>query len=170
MSAGTALSTFRTALSSTGLRFGVKGLAVDLVPLSRPEHGLSDTIMGMTHSSFDGARWDHRVKISKYVPEFLFGAVLAHELGHVWIANSRFEIAPTHEQSEGICELFAHIWLLASGFDAQTERWVAQTVKRRDAYGKGYRWAASAFGVHRSPSVQANIADHFGAKGRNKPR
>ena len=162
--AASALTQFRTVLLSSGLKIGVSKLAVDLVPLSRSDHGTSSSVVGLTHSSHDGRSWNHRVKISKHVPDYLFGAVMAHELGHIWIAQSEFDRAPSREQQEGMCELFAHLWLNAWGAHRQTRRWAQQLNVRADEYGRGYRWAVKTFGIADGASVQSEIRRYFGTK------
>lgn len=163
--AASALARFRSVLHSSGLRIGVSKLAVDLVPLSRSGHGVSSSVVGLTHSSHDGRSWNHRVKISKHIPDYLFGAVMAHELGHVWVARSEFIREPTHEQHEGLCELFAHVWLNAWGSPRQTTRWARQMDVRADEYGRGYRWALETFGIGDGAQVQARISRYFGTVG-----
>jgi hypothetical protein len=165
----TALSSTRGRLKTLGVRIGISELAVELVPVTRKDQGLSDSVLGLAHSSFDGHEWNHRVKIRRFVPEFLFGAVLVHELIHVWIARSELNLPPTHEQEEGICELFAKIWLESDPNAVSARRWTRNAETRTDAYGRGYRWAAAQFGSNPPQRLQRAVASHFGGQARRQP-
>ena len=79
------------------------------------------------------------------LPAEYFAATYAHELGHAWLFQQRFlQLPPLVE--EGICELFAHLWL-----QKRPGGWSDYLIYSKErssdpVYGEGYRAAVRSLG------------------------
>ena len=74
------------------------------------------------------------------LPAESFAATYAHELGHVWLFQQHFPELPLQVE-EGICELFAHLWLINN-----PGPWSDYLIHLKErstdpVYGEGYRIA-----------------------------
>lgn len=143
-----------TVLRTMGMRIGIDGLNVDLVPITRPDENISPDVLGVAHNVFDGISWSHHVKVQRFLPEHRFGATLVHEIGHVWLARLGGPDTFSADQQEGICELFAHLWMRHYGCGEALARWESTTIRRNDGYGKGYRWAVARYGLGHAGAIQ----------------
>ncbi len=85
-----------------------------------------------------------------------FGATVAHEIGHAWLAQrGARDLAPPLE--EGVCELFAGAWLKRqeSGFAAALRR---SALKNPDpVYGAGYRMVRDSVVSHGITAVLDSV-------------
>lgn len=74
----------------------------------------------------------------KGLPEELFCAVIAHELGHAWLRMSKVDSLSQLDE-EGFCEMLSFLWL--SEEDSQARRFYADRIAENDdpIYGAGFR-------------------------------
>lgn len=72
------------------------------------------------------------------MPQALFEAVGAHEVGHVWLAQHGI-VGLTERDAEGFCELLAHRYLTAQG--GAEHAFYARRIAENDdpVYGDGFR-------------------------------
>lgn len=85
------------------------------------------------------------------LPGTVFGAVLAHEMGHAWLAGC----PPVHRSSaeeEGICELLASWWLEHRGGPLARHALWRMRENPDPVYGGGFR-AASSRADGRAPAA-----------------
>jgi hypothetical protein len=97
------------------------------------------------------------VRVLRGLPVFVFGCVVAHELGHAWLAQ--FDSRPTDPVvEEGFCELVSYAWLNRSGTPyAQELR--EQIRKNPDSvYGNGFRAVQTAVRRHGLATVLESMS------------
>ena len=84
------------------------------------------------------------------LPTESFAATYAHELGHVWLFQQHFPKLPLQVE-EGICELFAHLWLVNNP-GSWSDYLIHLKERSTDPiYGEGYRIALRSL-RHMSPA------------------
>lgn len=101
------------------------------------------------------------IEIARGLTTTHFGATLAHEIGHAWLAQRGAPDLPPPLE-EGVCELFAGAWLKrrSSGFAAALRD---STLKNPDpVYGAGYRMVRDSVVSHGI----AVVLDSVCARGR----
>lgn len=82
------------------------------------------------------------IRIVDGLPGTLFGRILAHEIGHAWLAGCPAGIRSSSDE-EGICEMLAAWWLEHRGGQLASH-FLHQLKNNTDAiYGDGYRQIAS---------------------------
>jgi hypothetical protein len=104
---------------------------------------------GVTELRITGARTAEVVVVRVLcgLPGFVFGRVVAHELGHAWLAQ--FASRPTDPAvEEGVCELIAYAWLKRSGTPYAEE--LREEIRKNPdpVYGNGFRTVQAAVRQH----------------------
>jgi hypothetical protein len=97
------------------------------------------------------------IKILAGLPATLFGAVVAHELGHAWLAQHGSR--PTEPSvEEGFCELVAHAAL--KRLDTTFAAGLREQIRRNPdpVYGDGFRRVQAAVRHHGIRNVLACLA------------
>lgn len=87
------------------------------------------------------------------------GAVLAHELGHVWLFTTQFPKLPRHVE-EGICDWFSALWLQSVNTPAADTRLQMIEKNPSQVYGRGYRAVKKAVQKSSLDEVLAYVKRH----------
>ncbi len=97
------------------------------------------------------------VRVARGLPAFAFGRSVAHEVGHVWLAQSA--AGPRRPPvEEGLCELVAYAWLKRSPYTyAEQLRDLIRT-NPDPVYGGGFREVHAALTRHGIASLRASLA------------
>ena len=80
------------------------------------------------------------------LPKAMLGATLAHEYGHCFLHINGFGV--DGQVAEGVCELFAYLWLPHAGAGPEKERrYRVHTIEANPdpTYGGGFRRALAAY-------------------------
>ncbi len=80
------------------------------------------------------------------LPKAMLGATLAHEYGHCYLHINGFGV--DGQVAEGVCELFAYLWLQHAGAGPEKERrYRVHTIEANPdpTYGGGFRRALAAY-------------------------
>ena len=90
------------------------------------------------------------VSLLKGLPSQLCAATIAHELGHVYMHLGGFDMSLPPALAEGVCELFAYLWLTAGsgkggGGGSSAFRVKMMTDSKDAIYGQGFRDALAAY-------------------------
>jgi hypothetical protein len=137
------LPAMRVDLHALGIRLH-RPVRVDLVAprtmasLAQSLHmGTADSLTGLTERTGDEVI---RVVVQSGLPVIEFGAVVAHEAMHAWLAQRRFRIVET-AVTEGICQLASDGWLRRQ---SDPRAALIRTAMKSDPdpiYGEGFRRA-----------------------------
>ena len=140
-----------------------RGISVDTgyeVCLVDPIRSLDPTGRCQGRTNFVATASGSRVvliEIARSMPETLAGSVIAHELGHCWLAQC--PSGRTQQQEEGVCELISS-WWLATRSDQLSRRLIHQIEFSEDPlYGVGFRQARDATGSRSVAQIVANIEE-----------
>ncbi|KAJ1636572.1 hypothetical protein T492DRAFT_958753 [Pavlovales sp. CCMP2436] len=148
---------------------------------------------GLTHRSSLGrggagpARTVPAIDLLHGLPRHHAAQVLAHEMAHAWLWLQHFPEPLDKKTEEGVCELFAYLWLLCeeaaqeaaapAGADALTpsRRQLLQRIRvmelRGDhAYGDGFREALAASERHGLALTLASVRTTGRLPGVARPR
>lgn len=96
------------------------------------------------------------IRVAAGMPPTHFGQVVAHEIGHAWLAQYG-QRRPEPAVAEGVCELFAYAWLkreqspLARALRAQMHS------NPDPVYGGGFRAVHAAVSRHGIEAVLASV-------------
>lgn len=138
---GTVVRTVRPLLHSYGIRLPNQ-VRVELVELGELRAGVGELLHGVTvveQGWLRGASRVRSIKVVSGMPATQFGQVVAHEMGHGWLA-----LCPGRRLSadeEGICELIGSWWLRHRG-GRLAAHYLEQMMQNPDpVYGDGYRSA-----------------------------
>lgn len=121
-------------------------------------HG-ADAVLGHTKLRVTGARSAEAtiIQLQRGLPAFMFGRVLAHELGHAWLAQLGARPL-SGAVEEGVCELLSYAWLKRSGVP------FAEAVRDRiranpdPVYGNGFRDVHKAVRRHGIAALVASLS------------
>jgi hypothetical protein len=97
------------------------------------------------------------IRVAAGLPPNHFGRAVAHEIGHVWLAQQGGP-QPPPEIEEGLCELFAHAWLKVqrNRVTEEMRRWLRENPD--PMYGCGFRGAHAAVREHGIKTVLGSLA------------
>ncbi|WP_157591505.1 protein DA1 [Saccharothrix syringae] len=87
------------------------------------------------------------IEIARGLTGTHFGATVAHEMGHAWLAQRGAPPLP-HRLEEGVCELFSGAWLKRRRTAFAAELRQAALDNPDEVYGAGYRLVRGAVVVH----------------------
>jgi hypothetical protein len=79
------------------------------------------------------------IRIVDGLPATQFGQVLAHEMGHAWLAGCPGGERGGDEEEEGICELLGSWWLQHRGGRLAAQLLASMEANTDPVYGKGFR-------------------------------
>jgi hypothetical protein len=96
------------------------------------------------------------LRVAVGLPATLFGAVLAHEMGHAWLAGC--PARRTQAEDEGLCELLASWWLRHRGGRLASHLLSSMGQDPDPLYGDGYRDAVRRAGGLRPEAVVRRVA------------
>jgi hypothetical protein len=106
--------------------------------------------MGTGHSGYTATRRTGNgparvteLRIVRGLPATQFGSVLAHEMGHSWLAGCP-RGGRTRQDEEGLCELVASWWLLRRGGPLARSLLDSMRSNPDPIYGEGFRRARRA--------------------------
>jgi hypothetical protein len=115
--------------------------------------------LGITELRITGVRTAEPVvvRVLRGLPEFVFGCVVSHELGHAWLAQ--FDSRPIDPAvEEGFCELISYAWLKRSG-TPHAESLREQIRNNPDqVYGDGFRVVQEAVRRHGLAAVLESMS------------
>jgi hypothetical protein len=114
---------------------------------------------GVTELRITGARTAEVVVVRVLcgLPAFVFGRVVAHELGHAWLAQ--FASRPADPAvEEGVCELIAYAWLKRSGAPYAEELRDEIRTNPDPVYGNGFRTVHTAVQRHGLATVLESMS------------
>jgi hypothetical protein len=118
-----------------------------------------DGAFGVTELRITGARTADAtvVRVLRGLPAFVFGRVVAHELGHAWLAQ--FGARPADPAvEEGVCELISYAWLKrAATPHAETLREMIRD-NPDPLYGNGFRMVYAAVRHHGLATVISSMS------------
>jgi hypothetical protein len=142
------------------LRTPVRVVLVSAAEARRDSAHVSGGIaFGMTHLTVTGVRAADviMIRILAGLPSTLFGAVVAHELGHAWLAQNGSRPAESSIE-EGFCELVAHASLkrLHTPFAAGLREQIRDNPD--PVYGAGFRQVQAAVRRHGIKNVLTSLA------------
>jgi hypothetical protein len=147
----------RPLLQSFGIRL-VNRVKVELTTTAELHRQVGSHAQGFTMIQPANGYGSTRVlalRIVDGLPATLFGSVLAHEMGHAWLAGCPGpRDAPTEE---GLCELVASWWLHQRGGKLAAHILNKMNVNPDPVYGAGYREARQRAGAHRPAEVVARV-------------
>ena len=116
-------------------------------------------LLGITEVRYTGAQMGTvaGIRVQRGMPSLIFGKVVAHELGHAWLAQRGLRPVDGVTE-EGVCELIAYAWLKRNGtLFAQHLR--TQMLANTDpVYGVGFRAVHEASRVHGIRAVISALA------------
>ena len=95
------------------------------------------------------------------MPAAAFAATYAHELGHVWLFQQHFPELPLHVE-EGICELFAHLWLTSNPGPWSDYLIHLKASSTDPIYGEGYRIALRSMEQMKPAALFEYVKNHHG--------
>ncbi|GAA2962446.1 protein DA1 [Actinokineospora diospyrosa] len=135
----------RAAMAALGIEL-TRRVRVTLAghgPLSVETTG-RDGVLGITHQQWGPAGYAAvSIEIAAGLTPIHFGATLAHELGHAWLAERKSGPLPLPLE-EGVCEVFAGAWLKKQGTPMATRLRASMEANRDPIYGDGYRMVRAA--------------------------
>jgi hypothetical protein len=129
----------RPLLHSYGIRLPNR-VRVELTALTELEQRAGRPLHGMTVTEYGPGGWCQVVelRVADGLPATQFGQVLAHEMGHAWLAGCPGSGRPAEEE-EGICELLGSWWLLARGGRLAAHLLDRLSTNPDPVYGQGFR-------------------------------
>jgi hypothetical protein len=138
---GSVVQLVRPLLHSYGVRLPNQ-VRVELVEPSELRAGGGELVRGetvMEQDCLSGASRVRGIRVISGMPATQFGKVVAHEMGHGWLALCPGSRGPAAE--EGICELVGSWWLRHRG-GPLAAHYLEQMMRNPDQlYGDGYRSA-----------------------------
>ncbi|MBM7769883.1 hypothetical protein JOD54_000087 [Actinokineospora baliensis] len=138
----------RAAMAALGIELTrrVRVTLADPGPLS-PDTTGRDGVLGITHQQWGPDGYAAvSIEIAGGLTPVHFGATLAHELGHAWLAERKSGPLPLPLE-EGVCEVFAGAWLKKQDTPLATRLRAAMDTNPDPVYGHGYRMVRAAI-VH----------------------
>jgi len=96
------------------------------------------------------------IEILHGLPREHFATIAAHECGHAWLFLERFPDLPPLVE-EGICELFAHLWLEQQHTREAVRRMRMMENNEDPVYGEGLRTALRSLDVYSVPALLAYV-------------
>jgi hypothetical protein len=150
----------RPLLHSYGLRLP-NPVRVELVAPGELQAGPGQLLHGTTllEQRWWGANRVLGIKVVAGMPATQFGQVVAHEMGHGWLARCPGRRSP--EVAEGICELIGSWWLRHRG-GRLAAHYLDQLMQNPDpVYGDGYRSAHRQAG-HLPPAEVVRRMERIG--------
>jgi len=126
------------------LKLPLELVGLDILQTSLPRRRRNHNPAGVTQTHIEtlfgaeSGREILRIQALYGLPPEHLGAVLAHELGHVWLFLNRFPVLPSRLE-EGICELMASYWLKSQPGDLARLRLKILEKNPNPIYGRGYR-------------------------------
>lgn len=141
----------RTQMAALGVALHQR-VRVSIVDPNSLRLGDANVLFGMTHHEIteDGTVDVVGIRVAAGLPAPHFGATLAHEIGHAWLAE-RGAIGLDLVVAEGVCELFAGAWLKKQRTPAADALRAALATNPNPIYGDGYRMvhtAVTRHGIH----------------------
>ncbi|MBI2240136.1 MAG: protein DA1 [Magnetospirillum gryphiswaldense] len=123
----------------------------------RDEFGVGERTLGLARKAI--TTWGSRKSVSaegisivRGLPWPIFEKVLAHELGHVWVAaNGMCELAPQDE--EGFCELLSYLWLTERGSLGKDMLLTGISESADPVYGAGFRNIHQRYALNGLPHI-----------------
>jgi hypothetical protein len=139
---GTMVHLVRSQLHSYGIQLPNR-VRVELVSVARLASEASHGVHGLTVTNHDlmGRGTVLAIRVAKSMPATLFGQVLAHEMGHGWLAGCP-AAGRTGVVEEGICELVASWWLVGRGGPFARHLLASMAANPDPVYGEGFRLAS----------------------------
>jgi hypothetical protein len=130
--------------------------ATELRAEPRRTHGQA---LGLTELRPTGGRSAEAtvIRVLRGLPAFMFGRVVAHEVGHAWLGQ--FGAQPCGDAvREGVCELLSYAWLKRSAVPfAEAVRDGIRT-NPDPVYGDGFRTVHAAVRRHGRAAVVTSLA------------
>lgn len=97
------------------------------------------------------------LRIVRGLPATMFGGVLAHEMGHGWLAGCP-DIGRTPHEDEGLCELVASWWFQHRGGRLAAHLLDAMRSDPDPVYGEGFRHACRVAQGLSPPEIVARVS------------
>jgi hypothetical protein len=151
------------------IRGTLKDLGFSLTTRVRVELSTSDKLwagqvrhtgaLGTTELRLTGARGGEavRIRVLAGLPKVVFGRVVAHELGHAWLAQ--FGARPLDGMvEEGVCELIAYAWLKRTGTPFALALRDQMLHNPDPLYGNGFRTVHAATRQHGLRAIITGLA------------
>jgi hypothetical protein len=116
-------------------------------------------MLGVTELRVTGVRSAEAtvVRVLRGLPSFVFGRVVAHELGHAWLGQ--FGARPSSQAvEEGLCELVSYAWLKRSGTPFAAEVRDRMWTNSDPVYGDGFRAVHAAVRQHGLAAVLESMS------------
>lgn len=125
-------------MHSFGLRLPNR-VRVEVVEPAALERQAGTHALGYTVWTSGASAEVRHIRVSGGLPVTNFGRVLAHELGHAWLAGCP-GLRPDDE-AEGLCELLGYYWLCHRGGRLSAFLIASMEANPDPVYGEGFRRA-----------------------------
>ncbi|MEU4807166.1 protein DA1 [Actinosynnema sp. NPDC023587] len=155
---GRVVALVRPLLHSYGIRLP-NPVRVGLIEPDRLEQLAGGSAHGLTRVEYAGGPGRVvELRVVSGMPATQFGRVLAHEMGHAWLARCPGAGIRNARDEEGICELVGSWWLRHRGGRLARHYLDAMESNPDPVYGAGYRAAARLAGEKPPPEIVRSIA------------
>lgn len=116
-------------------------------------------LLGITEVRYSGAQLGTvaGIRVQRGLPLVTFGKVVAHELGHAWLAQRGIRPADSVTE-EGMCELIAYAWLKRNGTPFAQQLRTQMPANPDPVYGNGFRAVHEASRIHGIRTVISTLA------------